>query len=96
MSKRYTISDIKCHNQEIGHYYFGRSTMKFFGQKMKDFRVRHVANRIFIWSHRPHGISFAEYNPVNGHINCVRFPDGAYEWTYSSIQDFLNKLKEGD
>lgn len=34
-----TIHDIKSLTLETNPYYFSRKTMKFFGQKMRDFRV---------------------------------------------------------
>lgn len=39
---RYTIAEIKRINQQAGHYFFSRDTMRFFGNTMKDFKVRTI------------------------------------------------------
>ena len=36
----YTIAHIADHNQRSGGHYFDRSTLKFFGQRRSDFRVK--------------------------------------------------------
>jgi hypothetical protein len=42
IDNKYTLSEIKLLNTRKGGYFFSRSTMKFFGNTMKDFRLRHV------------------------------------------------------
>ena len=58
-----TIYDIK--RGSIGHF-FDRESMRFFGQTLKDFKVRLVAGRVFIyapsyWSGKLMGYTFREY-----------------------------------
>ena len=71
MAKLYTLSEIKAHNERIKHYYFSRDTMRFFGQRMMDFKVRHVAGRVFVYAPRKQGWSFAEYDPKTGIIKGI-------------------------
>ena len=46
--KRFTLHEIKAHNTRIGHSFFRRDAMRNFGQRMRDFRVRHVGGRVCV------------------------------------------------
>jgi hypothetical protein len=72
--KRYTIAQIADHVTHSGGHYFDRDSMRFFGQRRKDFTVYHYADRIFTiapsgdsW----HGLfwSIAEYDPTTGSMD---------------------------
>jgi hypothetical protein len=68
----FTISQIKYRNECAGHYFFSRNTMKFFGNTMKDFRVRHVkqddgTKRVYVIN--TVGGAVHEFDPETGHIN---------------------------
>lgn len=64
--KKWTIYDIK-HFIESGtedNHFFDRDSMKFFGQTMKSFSVRHVNGHVFILADGKHGtITFREFVP---------------------------------
>ena len=40
MNKRLTIYEIKKRTEKTNPYFFSRAVMKFFGQTLKDFRIR--------------------------------------------------------
>lgn len=42
-----TIYEIKRLTEETYPYFFSKDTLKFFGQKMKDFKVHTVTNSIY-------------------------------------------------
>jgi len=44
MNKRLTIYEIKRRTEETNPYFFSRKTMKFFGQTLRDFRIRREAD----------------------------------------------------
>jgi len=76
--ERITIAEIAAHNQRAGGHYFDRGTLKFFGQRRSDFRVRSIDGRVIVYSrvHRgwniapEHGVaSLAEYNPETGEVS---------------------------
>ncbi len=46
--KNWKLSDISRRNKEMGFWFFSRSTMKFFGDTMKNFRVRYKGSEIFV------------------------------------------------
>jgi hypothetical protein len=48
MSDRLTLADIKAKNEAAGRYFFSRDTMKFFGDTMRNFAVRHIGGRVFV------------------------------------------------
>ena len=73
-----TIAQIAAHNQRAGNHYFDRDTLKFFGQRRGDFRVRKIDGRVIVycrvhrgWNTAPeHGIAtLAEYNPETGEVS---------------------------
>jgi hypothetical protein len=48
MSDRLTLSDVKAANEAAGRYFFSRDTMRFFGDTIKSFAVRHIGGRVFV------------------------------------------------
>lgn len=73
----YTIAHIAAHNQRSGGHYFDRSTLKFFGQRRSDFRVKTLDDgRIIVYArahrgwdikdHKP--VSLAVYDPETGNV----------------------------
>ena len=70
-----TIYDIKTRTQETSPHYFTRSSMKFFGQTMKDFKVYKQADGRFLIvapmrdrSGKTIGESKRYFNPVNNEL----------------------------
>ena len=47
-TQRWTLADIKRANIEAGEFFFERSTMKFFGDTMRSFVVRHIAEQVYV------------------------------------------------
>ena len=79
-----TIYDIK--RSDISHF-FSRDSMKFFGQTLKDFKVKLVAGRVFIyapsrWSGKLMGYTFREYTYTGLRIvpNVEKTLDGISEY----------------
>lgn len=80
MSDRLTLADIKAANEAAGHYFFSRDTMKFFGDTMRSFAVRHIGGRVFIERTRAPAKApsteagesmvggLREFDPATGHI----------------------------
>jgi hypothetical protein len=80
MSDRLTLADIKAANETAGHYFFSRDTMKFFGDTMRSFAVRHIGGRVFVERVRAPANgpdratgesmvgSLREFDPATGHI----------------------------
>jgi hypothetical protein len=73
----YTIAHIADHNQRSGGHYFDRSTLKFFGQRRSDFRVKTLDDgRIVVYAHAHRGwdikddkpASLAVYDPATGGV----------------------------
>ena len=73
----YTIAHIADHNQRSGRHYFDRSTLKFFGQRRSDFRVKTLDDgRIIVYAHAHRGwdikatqpVSLAVYDPETGDV----------------------------
>ena len=72
------IYDIKraVERSEEDSYFFSRNTMKFFGQTMKDFHIKRLADgRYYIWANlkdrftgRNMGITERFYNPVTNRL----------------------------
>lgn len=59
-----TISNIKYLSKEKAPYFFSRSTMKFFNQKMKDFSVTREGNdKFYICAKHPFGNTERIFNP---------------------------------
>ena len=44
------ITTIKYATQDSDHHFFDRKTMKFFGQRMSDFRKKVLNGRVFIYA----------------------------------------------
>jgi hypothetical protein len=72
-----TIYEIAAHNTRSGGYYFSKGTLGFFGQRLRDFRVRRLADgRLVVYSRAHRGwqigawsrgiVSLAVYNSDTG------------------------------
>ena len=83
--KKPTMSSIVAANKAAGGHYFDKDTLKFFGQKLSDFKVKMVGERVLLvaYTHREWNLKFegkpaslAEFNPATGEIKC---PDDELE-----------------
>ena len=98
--KRYTLAEIAAANEAAGQYYFSRDTLRFFKQKKGDFKVRHVAGRVFVfapsrWDGRLMGYSFAEFNPATGDISKPKEHRDTFK-NLLEVEDFLDSLKQNE
>ena len=68
--ERLTIHDIKSRVEETGSCFFSRETLKFFGQRVKDFKVHKCTDgRYFIYAPRKHGGDTCRYyNPATNKL----------------------------
>lgn len=76
--KRWTLADIKAANESAGRYFFSRDTMRFFGDTMRSFSVRHDGGKVYLIRVRPMrdrdgrnmgGVGqVREFNPATGDI----------------------------
>lgn len=80
-AKRWTLAEIKAANERAGFYFFSRQTMKFFGDTMRSFAVRHIDGKVYIQRVRrpknaPQGYQWAgelrEFHPDTGDIDIAR------------------------
>lgn len=51
--KRWTLAEIKAANERAGGYFFSRQTMRFFGDTMRSFSVRHEGGKVYLIRVRP-------------------------------------------
>ncbi len=97
-----TIAYLAERNAAMGGYYFSRDTLKFFGQRRSDFKVRVVAGRVFVQAAsyqtsgcsansygRYMGESFAEFNPKTGDLRSVSDVDA----TKPGVRAFLESIE---
>jgi hypothetical protein len=64
-----TISEIKKLTAETAPYYFARDTMRFFKQRMSDFKVSKCEDgRYLIQAPSKYGTSVRYFNPVNNEL----------------------------
>lgn len=67
-----TIYDVKRLTEETAPYFFTRKTMKFFNQKMTDFKVTRYGNDKFLISAaRPHGKTQRIFNPFTNELEHI-------------------------
>lgn len=71
MSKRYTVEEIAYQNEQAGGFYFSEATLKAWGQKLSDFEVYHVANRVFVYAKSGTSWSVGEFIPGTGRVVSV-------------------------
>ncbi len=96
MNCRPTIAHIAERNAAAGGHYFSRDTLRYFGQRRKDFKVHVRARRVFVQASRYKdrryywGESFAEFNPKTGDVRSV---NGMADRTRESAANFLAGLK---
>lgn len=92
--KTYTIYEIKYLTQDTQPHYFTRSSMKFFHQTMRDFKVKYSpSGRCFIYAIRPFGYSIREFTKNEAGqftLNCVQ--DSYNLDTESKIKSYINSL----
>jgi len=98
--KRYTIWEIKRIYQRKnpdGHY-FDRDTLRFFGQILGDFRVKHIDKRVFIYCWKCNsvynkwkspGTSLAEFFPESGTINGITPDEFGKKW----LDNFFKEIE---
>jgi len=72
--KRLTIHDIKYRVQDTSPYFFSRDTLRFFGQRMKDFRVYKQADgrymiRALHGPGKPRGETIRFFNPTTNELD---------------------------
>lgn len=91
MSDRLTLADIKAANEAAGRYFFSRDTMKFFGDTMRNFAVRHIGGRVFVERVRAPGNApdratgeamvgaLREFDPATGEIGTELRGDALYD-----------------
>ncbi len=89
-----TIHDIKRANEAAGRYYFSRDTLKHFGQRVKDFKIRKAGGRVFVQAAMSHngrymGETFAEFDPQTGKMS---HPAGV-DRTKQAVSEFLESIK---
>ena len=46
--ERWTLAEIRSMNEAGGHFFFSRDTMRFFGDTMSNFRVRHIKGAVYV------------------------------------------------
>jgi hypothetical protein len=97
--KRYTLAEIAAANEAAGKFYFSRDTLKFFKQKRGDFKVRHIAGRVFVfapsrWDGHLMGYSLAEFNPETGELSQPKDHPATF-YNQNRVMDFLESLKQG-
>jgi len=66
-----TLTEIFLRDAEIGGFYFSRTTLAYFGQTKRSFKVHQVRDRIFVYAPANHerwpmGYTIAEYFPATG------------------------------
>lgn len=66
-----TISEIKKRTLESAPYFFSRSTMKFFGQQMKDFKVYREGENFRIYAPHKHGATERLFNPFTNQLEFI-------------------------
>lgn len=77
-SFKWTIAAIRHVYEQKQHpcHFFDRSTMRFFGQTMSDFRVKHIGSRVFFYAPTKHGtMSVREFIPTTGALQPVNGTD---------------------
>ena len=73
-----TIYEIKKRTAETSPYFFSRGTLKFFGQRMKDFRVtKHDGGKYLIsapsyWDGKLMGYTRRVFNPTTNKLEYVK------------------------
>lgn len=93
-----TIKAIAKHNKSIGHHYFDKETLAFFGQQLTDFKVREINGRIFIYA--PSGDSWdnehwsiGEYDRDTGAILSIAEKPILWPSGINDIYEFFNDLQ---
>ena len=72
-----TISEIKNRTQETSPYFFSRESMKFFGQTMRDFKVKKQSDGKYLitapsyWNGKLMGITKRLFDPITNELELV-------------------------
>jgi hypothetical protein len=68
MARRYTVSDIAHLNRQAGFHFFSPSTMRFWGDSLKSFRVDHMPDGTveIVRTHPYRGVDGQPYMPSTG------------------------------
>lgn len=96
--KRYTISEIAAANEAAGNYYFSKDTLQFFKQKRGDFKVKHIAGRVFVfapsrWDGKLMGYSVGEFHPETGEVNKPREHMNTF-YNLTQVENYFDSLKQ--
>lgn len=73
-----TIHEIKNRTQQTSPYFFSRESMKFFGQTLRDFKVRKQSDGKYLitapsyWDGKLMGITKRLFNPETNKLEFVR------------------------
>lgn len=93
--RKFTIHDIKRLSDSVGRHFFDPQTLKFFGQRVKDFKVKHIGSRVFIWAPRkpggkPSGYTVAEFDKETYALNSM--PGFMFD-TLNTVEQFWEAIK---
>lgn len=66
-----TISEIKERTFASAPYFFSRSTMRFFGQRMKDFKVYREGENFRIYAANKQGVTERIFNPFTNKLEFI-------------------------
>lgn len=66
-----SISQIKELTKESAPYFFSSKTMKFFGQRMKDFKVYREGEMFRIYAPHKHGATERIFNPYTNELQFI-------------------------
>lgn len=92
---RWTISQIKYAHEHPsdGHateaHFFDRSTMRFFGNRMSDFRVRHIDQKIYVINTM--GGAVYLFDPESGELDNVSDDQIPYQISRVDLMDMQNR-----
>lgn len=97
MEKRYTIHEIKRANEAAGGKFFSRENLRFAGQTVKSFKVKHAGGRVFV--HAPRyadqgkkrmGETIAEFEPATGWVRRILDKD---VFSLADLEKFIEEIK---
>jgi hypothetical protein len=87
---RWTISQVKyVHEQLTDGHFFDRSTMRFFKNRMSDFRVRHIDGKVYVVNTL--GGAVYLFTPETGDLTPVSAEDMPYQISRADLQEWQNK-----
>ena len=89
MANRWTVASIARRNSEAGRHYFDRDTLRFFNQTRRDFRVAHIAGRVFVYGQGRDWGGEIQGNPIRPWSVAEFYPETGYTHTVDAIPDSL-------